>query len=499
MKLKQFIFMTLLIGILSVGVNAQTKKVTELTADTVPTSDDLTMTVNDPAGTPASRKVTLANLFFAMSPWSYCSDAGSNDTYACSLSPAPSALVTGNRYRFLANTVNTGAATINFNSIGAKTIKKLHDQDLADGDIEAGQWVDVIYDGTNMQMVSQIANAGGGGAPGGSSGDYQYNDGAGAFAGGSVKRIDANTTEIKNSTNAQTTRFYKSDNGAGTYSRIVIQNSSGRWNFETESNGGGSGDDLALKKGTTALVYNGSTFVPSTDGTINNGSGSNAWNETHSKSFWVENASGRVQWSGRARVSSQADGALQIETASGSGTANRLTLGDVNDNGISFSAATSFAEIKNGNVSKFAYLKDAGRARVSTQFDKTNTTLANVTGLATDRDLVSGSTYTFEADLFINADATGGSKFAISGTATATSIVYEIMLLDDSTGAYTHVSRQTALNGSGGQAGTTAGYCRIKGTIVVNAGGTLTVQFAQNAASGTSSVLVNSTLRVEKW
>lgn len=37
-------------------------KVTELTADTSPTSDDLVATVTDPAGTPASRKVTATNL-----------------------------------------------------------------------------------------------------------------------------------------------------------------------------------------------------------------------------------------------------------------------------------------------------------------------------------------------------------------------------------------------------------------------------------------------------
>jgi len=37
------------------------KKITGLTADTSPTSDDLIPTINDPAGTPANRKVTLAN------------------------------------------------------------------------------------------------------------------------------------------------------------------------------------------------------------------------------------------------------------------------------------------------------------------------------------------------------------------------------------------------------------------------------------------------------
>lgn len=37
-------------------------KITQLTADTTPTSDDLTVIVNDPAGTPGTKKATLANV-----------------------------------------------------------------------------------------------------------------------------------------------------------------------------------------------------------------------------------------------------------------------------------------------------------------------------------------------------------------------------------------------------------------------------------------------------
>jgi len=41
-------------------------KLTALTEDTAPTADDLIYTVTDPAGTPASRKATIANLTKAM-------------------------------------------------------------------------------------------------------------------------------------------------------------------------------------------------------------------------------------------------------------------------------------------------------------------------------------------------------------------------------------------------------------------------------------------------
>ena len=134
--------------------------------------------------------------------------------------------------------------------------------------------------------------------------------------------------------------------------------------------------------------------------------------------------------------------------------------------------------------------------KVGTQFDKTDVTLANVTDLT--HNVNAGKSYDFEALLHIDASVIGGSKFAIAGTATATSIIYHIDLLDNTTNAHTITSRQTALGGSAGQAGTTAGLCRIIGTIVVNAAGTLTVQFAQNAANGTSSVLVNSSFEVDQ-
>jgi hypothetical protein len=87
-----------------------------------------------------------------------CSDAGSSDTYACTPTDTRlTAYVTGSLYGFKANTINTGPATFNYNALGAKTIKKQVGgitTDLADGDIQAGQWVLLQYDGTNMQMLS---------------------------------------------------------------------------------------------------------------------------------------------------------------------------------------------------------------------------------------------------------------------------------------------------------------------------------------------------------
>lgn len=145
-------------------------------------------------------------------------------------------------------------------------------------------------------------------------------------------------------------------------------------------------------------------------------------------------------------------------------------------------------------VAKSDWLNWNGQLRVATQFDKVNTTLATVTGLSVT--VIAGRTYEFEAFLHLTLDATGGAKVAIAGSATATSIIYETTILDNTTNAYVVTDRKTALAGASSTAGTTAGVCRIKGLITVNAGGTLLVQFAQSAANNTSSILVGSTFIV---
>lgn len=91
--------------------------------------------------------------------------SGSGTAYACSIAVAPSAYVNGLTYRFKADIANTGAATINFNGLGAIPIHKIPGgitTPLVSGDIYAGQMVVMIYDGTQMQVISQL----GGGALG---------------------------------------------------------------------------------------------------------------------------------------------------------------------------------------------------------------------------------------------------------------------------------------------------------------------------------------------
>jgi len=86
---------------------------------------------------------------------------GSSNTYALAAARTISSYAQGQIFMFEANHSNTGAATLNVDSVGAKAIVKQNDVALAAGDIEAGQIVLVAYEGAddNFQMLSQTATS----------------------------------------------------------------------------------------------------------------------------------------------------------------------------------------------------------------------------------------------------------------------------------------------------------------------------------------------------
>ncbi len=89
----------------------------------------------------------------------YADDTGALNAYAMNLYAAP-AYVTGMVLNFKAATTNTITnPTLAVNALAATVIVKRGGSALAAGDIITGQMVTVIYDGTNFQMQSQVANA----------------------------------------------------------------------------------------------------------------------------------------------------------------------------------------------------------------------------------------------------------------------------------------------------------------------------------------------------
>lgn len=89
----------------------------------------------------------------------YAADSVGTDSYAITLSPAPTAYTTGMVVNVKFGTANTNAASLNVNGLGAKTIKKSYNSDLVTGDILANQIGSLIYDGTNFQMLSPTATS----------------------------------------------------------------------------------------------------------------------------------------------------------------------------------------------------------------------------------------------------------------------------------------------------------------------------------------------------
>jgi hypothetical protein len=154
--------------------------------------------------------------------YTYNTDSGTTNAYAVTLSPAPSSYAAGLIVVFKATNANTGASTLNVNSLGTKTILKNGIAALTSGDIVSGEIVVAVYDGTNFQMTSSVpAPAGGVSSVSGSSPI--------ASSGGSTPTISLNSGGV-NSTylaTANKTRTchipYGSDDAASDLTTAQIQ------------------------------------------------------------------------------------------------------------------------------------------------------------------------------------------------------------------------------------------------------------------------------------
>jgi hypothetical protein len=82
------------------------------------------------------------------------------DTLTGSLTPALAAYATGNKFSFVAAATNTGAATINLNSLGAKSITKSGSTALVAGDLVINQMYLIEYDGTRFQLINPSSVSG---------------------------------------------------------------------------------------------------------------------------------------------------------------------------------------------------------------------------------------------------------------------------------------------------------------------------------------------------
>jgi len=84
----------------------------------------------------------------------YKGTAAGTNTYTVTVSPTVSAYAPNQIYLIKFTNANTSSATLNVQSLGAKSIVKNGSSALESGDISAGQILELIYDGTNFQIIS---------------------------------------------------------------------------------------------------------------------------------------------------------------------------------------------------------------------------------------------------------------------------------------------------------------------------------------------------------
>lgn len=135
--------------------------------------------------------------------------------------------------------------------------------------------------------------------------------------------------------------------------------------------------------------------------------------------------------------------------------------------------------------------------RVTSQFDKTNATLAAITGLSVT--VTAAKKYSFLIVLHMQESTTGGIQFDFNGgSATMTDLIADVEVTGVSgAGTSIDVYRASALTSAYSLDDGSGNYrAVIRGTFLVNAGGTFAPRFAQNDAAGTSSVLVGSMMEV---
>jgi hypothetical protein len=86
----------------------------------------------------------------------YLTSVSGTDTITAVGAVGMTAYATGQKFTFIAAGANTGVATLNINSIGAKSITKNGATALSAGDIASGAAIQVFYDGTQFQLISPI-------------------------------------------------------------------------------------------------------------------------------------------------------------------------------------------------------------------------------------------------------------------------------------------------------------------------------------------------------
>lgn len=84
--------------------------------------------------------------------------SGTANSYVLTFVQGPTAYYKGQVFRFWCHADNTGAATLNINSLGAKSILSTQGETLTAGQLRAGKVVQVVYNSTSFELLDVPAN-----------------------------------------------------------------------------------------------------------------------------------------------------------------------------------------------------------------------------------------------------------------------------------------------------------------------------------------------------
>ena len=84
--------------------------------------------------------------------WSFATASGSANTITATLTPAPAELVEGMAVCLRLSATNTGPATLNLNGLGAKAVTDRTSTALSAGDLQAGEYALLRYDGVRWRV-----------------------------------------------------------------------------------------------------------------------------------------------------------------------------------------------------------------------------------------------------------------------------------------------------------------------------------------------------------
>jgi len=106
--------------------------------------------------------------------YAWLTSVSGTDTITASATPAITAYAAGQTFRFIPANANTGAATINISGLGAKSVTKYGTVALTANDLATNVVYEILYDGTQFQIIGAFQATGtftptvvssGGGAP----------------------------------------------------------------------------------------------------------------------------------------------------------------------------------------------------------------------------------------------------------------------------------------------------------------------------------------------